>query len=173
MSMDRRDRTSKLTIAALMAALALIFSYIEVLIPFNFGIPGIKLGIANLVIIVALYYLGTRYALLINIIRILIGGLLFSGVFGMLYSMAGALLSMLVMVLVKKCGLFSVTGVYMAGGVAHNLGQLLVAAFLVSNLKIFVYFPVLVISGVVSGAVIGILAYLVLKKLPAAKHTGS
>lgn len=173
MSMDRRDRTSKLTIAALMAALALIFSYIEVLIPFNFGIPGIKLGIANLVIIVALYYLGTRYALLINIIRILIGGLLFSGVFGMLYSMAGALLSMLVMVLVKKCGLFSVTGVSMAGGVAHNLGQLLVAAFLVSNLKIFVYFPVLVISGVVSGAVIGILAYLVLKKLPAAKHTGS
>ena len=156
-----------------MAALALIFSYIEVLIPFNFGIPGIKLGIANLVIIVALYYLGTRYALLINIIRILIGGLLFSGVFGMLYSMAGALLSMLVMVLVKKCGLFSVTGVSMAGGVAHNLGQLLVAAFLVSNLKIFVYFPVLVISGVVSGAVIGILAYLVLKKLPAAKHTGS
>lgn len=173
MSMDRRDRTSKLTIAALMAALALIFSYIEVLIPFNFGIPGIKLGIANLVIIVALYYLGTRYALLINVIRILIGGLLFSGVFGMLYSMAGALLSMLVMVLVKKCGLFSVTGVSMAGGVAHNLGQLLVAAFLVSNLKIFVYFPVLVISGVVSGAVIGILAYLVLKKLPAAKHTGS
>lgn len=156
-----------------MAALALIFSYIEVLIPFNFGIPGIKLGIANLVIIVALYYLGTRYALLINVIRILIGGLLFSGVFGMLYSMAGALLSMLVMVLVKKCGLFSVTGVSMAGGVAHNLGQLLVAAFLVSNLKIFVYFPVLVISGVVSGAVIGILAYLVLKKLPAAKHTGS
>ena len=173
MSMDRRDRTSKLTIAALMAALALIFSYIEVLIPFNFGIPGIKLGIANLVIIVALYYLGTRYALLINVIRILIGGLLFSGVFGMLYSMAGALLSMLVMVLVKKCGLFSVTGVSMAGGVVHNLGQLLVAAFLVSNLKIFVYFPVLVISGVVSGAVIGILAYLVLKKLPAAKHTGS
>ena len=173
MSMDRRDRTSKLTIAALMAALALIFSYIEVLIPFNFGIPGIKLGIANLVIIVALYYLGTRYALLINVIRILIGGLLFSGVFGMLYSMAGALLSMLVMVLVKKCWLFSVTGVSMAGGVAHNLGQLLVAAFLVSNLKIFVYFPVLVISGVVSGAVIGILAYLVLKKLPAAKHTGS
>ena len=173
MSMDRRDRTSKLTIAALMAALALIFSYIEVLIPFNFGIPGIKLGIANLVIIVALYYLGTRYALLINVIRILIGGLLFSGVFGMLYSMAGALLSMLVMVLVKKCGLFSVTGVSMAGGVAHNLGQLLVAAFLVSNLKIFVYFPVLVISGFVSGAVIGILAYLVLKKLPAAKHTGS
>ena len=173
MSMDRRDRTSKLTIAALMAALALIFSYIEVLIPFNFGIPGIKLGIANLVIIVALYYLGTRYALLINVIRILIGGLLFSGVFGMLNSMAGALLSMLVMVLVKKCGLFSVTGVSMAGGVAHNLGQLLVAAFLVSNLKILVYFPVLVISGVVSGAVIGILAYLVLKKLPAAKHTGS
>lgn len=166
MSMDRRDRTSKLTIAALMAALALIFSYIEVLIPFNFGIPGIKLGIANLVIIVALYYLGTRYALLINVIRILIGGLLFSGVFGMLYSMAGALLSMLVMVLVKKCGLFSVTGVSMAGGVAHNLGQLLVAAFIVSNIKVFVYFPVLLFSGMICGTVIGCLSYLILRKLP-------
>lgn len=159
--------------SALFAALALIFSYIEVIIPFNPGIPGIKLGIANLVIIIALYYLGPRYALTVNLVRILIAGLLFNGLFGAIYSLAGAALSLIVMILLKKTGLFSVTGVSMAGGVAHNLGQLLVAAFLVSNLKIFVYFPVLVISGVVSGAVIGILAYLVLKKLPAAKHTGS
>lgn len=152
--------------AALLAALALIFSYIEVLIPFAPAIPGIKLGIANLAVIVALYYLGIRYALLINIIRIFIGGLLFSGLFGILYSLAGALVSMLVMICLKKTGIFSVTGVSMAGGVAHNLGQILVAAFLISNIKIFVYFPVLTISGVISGAVIGVLAYLVLRKLP-------
>ena len=169
--MESTNKIKKLTIAALLAALALIFSYIEVLIPFNPGIPGIKLGIANLVVIIALYYLGIRYALLINIIRILISGLLFSGVFGALYSLAGALLSLLVMVLLKKTGLFSVTGISMAGGVTHNLGQLLVASFLVSNIKVFVYFPVLIISGVISGTVIGILAYLILRKLPKGRGT--
>lgn len=114
--MESTSNAKKITTAALLAALALIFSYIEVLIPFNFGIPGIKLGIANLVVIIALYYLGAHYALLINLIRIFIGGLLFSGLFGALYSLAGALLSMFVMILLKKTDLFSVTGVSIAGG---------------------------------------------------------
>jgi heptaprenyl diphosphate synthase len=166
--MQNSTNVKKVTAAALLAALALIFSYIEVLIPFNFGIPGIKLGIANLVVIIALYYLGIRYALLINLLRVFISGLLFSGLFGMLYSLAGALLSMAVMILLKRTNVFSITGVSMAGGVAHNLGQILTAAFVISNLKVFIYFPVLIISGVVSGAVIGILAYLILKKLPGA-----
>ncbi|MDO4546021.1 MAG: Gx transporter family protein [Bacillota bacterium] len=166
MKNNRTVNTKKIAFTALLAALALIFSYIEVLIPFNPGIPGIKLGIANLVIIIALYYLGSGYALTVNLVRICIAGLLFNGLFGALYSLAGALLSLLVMILLKKTGLFSVTGVSMAGGVAHNLGQLLIAAFLVSNIKVFVYFPVLVISGVVSGALIGVLAYLILRKLP-------
>ena len=165
-TMNSISNTKKITISALMAALALIFSYIEVLIPFSVGIPGIKLGIANLVIIVALYYLGAKYALATNIIRVLIAGLLFNGLFGALYSLSGALLSMLVMVLLKKTNLFSTVGISMAGGVAHNLGQILVAAFLVANIKIFVYFPVLIISGVTSGAIIGVLAHLILQKLP-------
>ena len=149
-----------------MAALALIFSYIEVLIPFNFGIPGIKLGIANLVVIVTLYNLGARYAFLINMIRVFVAGLLFTGLFGCLYSLAGALLSFLVMILIKRTGIFSITGVSICGGVFHNLGQILVAAFLISSLKIFAYFPVLIISGVISGTVIGILSYLILQRLP-------
>lgn len=149
-----------------MAALALIFSYIEALIPFQFGIPGIKLGIANLVIIIALYDLGAKYAFIVNLVRILIAGLLFNGLFGAVYSLAGALVSFAVMILLKRTDVFSVTGISMAGGVAHNLGQILVAAFLISNIKIFVYFPVLILSGVVSGAVIGIVAHLMLKKLP-------
>ena len=152
--------------SALFAALALIFSYIEVLIPFNPGIPGIKLGIANLVIIIALYYLGPRYALTVNFVRILIAGLLFNGLFGALYSLAGALLSLFVMLVLKKTGIFSVTGVSMAGGVAHNLEQLLVAAFLVSNIKVFIYFPVLLFSGMICGTAIGCLSYLILRKLP-------
>lgn len=158
--------TRRIATAGLMAALALIFSYIEVLIPFNFGIPGIKLGIANLVIIVALYYLNGKYALVINLVRIFIAGLLFSGVFGIIYSLAGCLLSFITMILLKRTGLFSVTGVSIAGGVMHNLGQILIAAVVVGNIRVFVYFPFLVISGVITGAIIGIVAYLILKRLP-------
>lgn len=164
--MNTLKSSEKLTMSALLAALALIFSYIEVLIPFNPGIPGIKLGIANLVIIIALYYLGPRFALTVNVVRILIAGLLFNGLFGALYSLAGALLSLIVMFILKKTGIFSITGVSMAGGVAHNLGQLLVAAFLVSNIRIFVYFPVLLFSGTICGTAIGCLSYLILRKLP-------
>lgn len=169
--MENTTDTKKLTMTALLAALALIFSYIEVLIPFSPAIPGIKLGIANLVVIVALYHMGLKYAITINVVRIFIAGLLFSGVFGIIYSLAGAILSMTVMVLLKKTGLFSVTGVSMAGGVAHNLGQILAAAFLVSNLSIFIYFPVLIFSGLISGALIGIVAYIILKRLPGDRPT--
>ena len=156
----------KTAYAGLLAALALIFSYIEVLIPFAPGIPGVKLGIANLVIIVSLYYLGSRYAFAVNMVRVFIAGLLFTGVFGMLYSLAGALLSFFIMAALKRTGLFSITGVSMAGGTAHNLGQIIVAAVVIGNAKVFAYFPILIFSGLVSGAVIGILAYLILKRLP-------
>ena len=164
--MENTTDTKKLTMTALLAALALIFSYIEVLIPFSPAIPGIKLGIANLAVIVALYHMGLKYAITINVVRIFIAGLLFSGVFGIIYSLAGAILSMTVMVLLKKTGLFSVAGVSMAGGVAHNLGQILAAAFLVSNLSIFIYFPVLIFSGLIS-----IVAYIILERLPGDRPT--
>lgn len=164
--MNNYANTKKLTIAALMAALALIFSYVEVLIPFTIGIPGIKLGIANIVVIISLYYLGPRYAITINVVRVLIAGLLFNGLFGALYSLAGAIVSFVIMVILKKGDIFSVVGISMAGGVAHNLGQILVAAVLIANIKIFIYFPVLIISGVITGAIIGILAGLILKRLP-------
>ena len=166
MSLRNDMSVRSLTIGALLAALALIFSYIETIIPMNFGIPGIKLGIANLVVIIALYYLGPGYAFLINLIRVLVSGLLFTGLFGCVYSLAGAILSFVMMLLAKKTSLFSVTGVSICGGVFHNLGQILVAAFLIDSLKIFVYFPVLIISGVISGAVIGIIAHLILRRLP-------
>ena len=154
-----------IAIAGLLAAVALIFSYVEVLFPVFIAVPGVKLGIANIVIIIALYYLDGRYALAINVVRVFIAGLLFNGVFGILYSLAGALLSLCTMVLLKRTERFSVTGVSIAGGVTHNLGQILVAAVVVGNIKVFVYFPVLIISGVISGAVIGVLAQLILLRL--------
>lgn len=159
-------RTKALALSAMFACLALIFSYVEAMIPFNIGIPGVKLGLANLVVVIALYEMNFRYAFVINVIRILIAGLLFSGVFGALYSLAGGVLSLLVMWLLKKTDLFSMVGVSMAGGVAHNMGQLLVAAAIVSNLRMFLYFPILMFSGIASGILMGVTAYIIDRKIP-------
>lgn len=164
--MRSQTKTKFIATSAMFVCLALVFSYVEVLVPFSVGIPGVKLGLANLVIIIALYEMDFKYAFVINAIRIVIAGLLFSGFFGMMYSIAGGLLSILVMWALKKTGLFSMIGVSMAGGLAHNLGQLLVAAFLVSNLKMFIYFPILMFSGIGSGILIGIVSYIIDKKLP-------
>lgn len=165
MQFQIKNKTQKLAFSAVLASLGLIFSYIEAILPFSVGIPGVKLGIANLVVIIALYFLGTSYAVSINVIRILVSGLLFNGLFGALYSLSGAAVSLLVMLLLKKTKWFSIVGVSMAGGVAHNIGQLLVAAAIISNLKIFFYFPILLFSGMITGIIIGIVAYLVLKKI--------
>lgn len=148
------------------AALAFIFSYIEAILPLSTGIPGVKLGIANLVVILALYNMNFRYAMGINVIRILVAGLLFNGLFGALYSLAGGVVSLTVMWLLKRTGLFSMAGVSMAGGLAHNMGQLLVASALVSNLKMFVYLPVLMFSGIAAGILIGITASVVNGRVP-------
>ena len=163
----RKNTSHNVALAAMLAALALIFSYIEAILPLSAGIPGVKLGIANLVVIVALYVLGFKYAMIVNVLRILVAGLLFNGAFGAMYSMAGGVLSLTVMYLLKKTNLFSTVGISMAGGVAHNLGQLLVAALIVSTMKLFYYFPVLLFSGMISGILIGIVAALTLKRLPA------
>lgn len=163
---QRVSGTSKMATAAMLSCLALIFSYIEFLIPIDFGMPGIKLGLANLLIVIALYGLEWKYALTINIVRITLSGLLFSGVFGVIYSLAGGLLSFFVMVMLKKTQKFSIVGVSMAGGVFHNLGQILIAAKLVSNIKIFYYFPVLLFSGMATGILIGFIAYYLAIKMP-------
>ena len=151
--------------AALLAALALIFSYVEAMIPSPVAIPGVKLGVANLVILIALYQLDFKYALAINLVRIVISGLLFSGVFGILYSLAGGMLSLMVMWFLKKTDLFSIVGVSMAGGVAHNIGQILVASAVVSDLKMFAYLPILMFSGIISGVLIGFLCHYVMLAL--------
>ena len=164
--MQWHSRTRRIAASAMFAALALIFSYIEAILPLSTGIPGVKLGIANLVVILALYNMNFRYAMGINVIRILVAGLLFNGLFGALYSLAGGVVSLTVMWLLKRTGLFSMAGVSMAGGVAHNMGQLLVASALVSNLKMFVYLPVLMFSGIAAGILIGITASVVNERVP-------
>lgn len=163
----RADKhTRRIATAAILATLALMFSYVEAMIPLSVTMPGVKLGVANLVVLIALYKLDFRYAFAINLVRIVISGLLFSGVFGMVYSLAGGMLSLLVMWILKKTDLFSVVGVSMAGGVFHNIGQLLIASFLVSDLRMFLYLPVLMFSGLASGIIIGFICYFVLQKTP-------
>lgn len=159
------SRTGNVATIALLAALALIFSYVEAIIPYNPGVPGIKLGIANIVALVALYRLSAKHAASVNVIRILIAGLLFNGVFGALYSLGGAAISLLGMVALKKTDKFSIAGVSMAGGVLHNMGQLLVAALLLQDSQIFLYFPVLLFSGMIAGIVIGLGAAVICRRL--------
>lgn len=160
------DLGRRVALTGMMAALALIFSYVEVLFPFNAGIPGVKLGLANLVPLIILYRLDARYAFAANLIRVILAGLLFSGLFAALYSLAGSLTSFLVMYLLKKTRLFSVIGVSTAGGVFHNLGQLIVAMLAVSGPQLFHYMPVLIISGMIAGIIVGIGASILLDRIP-------
>lgn len=146
-------------------ALSLIFSFVESLVPIHFGIPGVKLGLANLVVITVLYQTGWKDALLISVVRIILAGFLFGNMFSIIYSLAGGILSLLVMTLLKKyCG-FSMIGVSVAGGVSHNIGQLLLAMVVVETVSIGYYLPVLLIAGVITGFVIGIIASEVVKRI--------
>lgn len=153
----------------LFLALALICSYIESLIPFYFGIPGVKLGLTNIVVILMLYHMDAKSAFTVSMLRILLAGLLFGNMFSILYSLAGGMLSFLCMVLLKRTGRFKIISISAAGGVAHNLGQIIVAAAVVENMNLFYYYPVLLTAGVVTGIVIGVAAQEILLRLPADK----
>lgn len=161
----RDSKTKKLASCAMLAAVALIFSYVEAVIPFSVGIPGVKLGFANIVIVFTLYRFDGRYAFAVNLVRILLAGLLFGSAFSALYALAGGMISLCAMILLKKGGVFSVTGVSMAGGVFHNLGQLAVAACVVQTAQVVIYFPVLIFSGIAAGIVNGIAAQLCLNRI--------
>lgn len=148
--------TKRIAYSAMLVALAMIFSYVEILIPFSFGIPGIKLGLANLVVVVGLWIIPPMQVLGILIARIILVAFMFGNMSSLIYSLAGGLLSFCVMLLLKKCKGFSQIGISMAGGVSHNIGQLIVAALVVENLHVFYYAPILLIVGLVTGMLIGV-----------------
>lgn len=155
---------NKVAVFGVFTSLALILSYVELLIPINFGIPGMKLGLANLLVVILLYKGCPRDALLLSVIRILLSGLIFGNMFSIFYSLGGGLLSLAVMVFLKKTGQFTVAGISIGGGASHNVGQLLVAMFVVQTYQVGYYLLVLLIAGVITGAVIGILSAEVLKR---------
>lgn len=164
--MQSRGKSLQLAQMALCIALAMILSYVERLLPLPFGVPGMKLGLSNLVVMIALYYLGPKQAFGINVVRILLVGFTFGSLFSMLYALAGGILSFAVMVLLfqnKKIHPITISAV---GGIFHNVGQILVAMMVLRTAALGYYLAVLWISGIVSGSLIGLLGGLVLARLP-------
>lgn len=142
----------------LLLATALILSYVESLIPFFFGVPGMKLGLPNMAIVMALYMFGWKEAIVINVFRIVISGFLFGNMYGILFSLSGAVISFIAMLIIKSTDRFSMTGTSIIGGVFHNIAQILVAAFVVKTSGIIYYMPVLIIAGVITGFINGTIA---------------
>ncbi len=160
-----RLSAGRLTLYGMMIALAFVFSYLEHLIPLNIGIPGVKLGLGNIVVLLSLYTLGTGGAFLIAVLRILLTGFTFGGLFSMLYSLAGGLLSFAVMALLIHFRTFHITGVSICGGVCHNIGQLLVAMLVLETGSVWYYLPVLLVSGTLTGVAIGAAGGLMVSRL--------
>lgn len=162
----KKNKVRYIAFYGVMIALALIFSYIESFIPVNafIPIPGVKLGLANIVVLFALYTMRFRDALIIAIIRILISGLLFGNPMTIAYSLAGGMLSLVVMALLKKSKL-SMMGVSMVGGICHNIGQLVVAVLLTETVRIAYFLPVLLISGMATGLLMGFVAKLIVDRV--------
>ena len=165
-----RKKTQHLAQLGLLTSLALIAGYIELLIPIPVGIPGVKPGLANLMIVWALYAMGPLEALAVNGMRILLSGFLFGNLSMILYSLAGAFSSFVCMYLAKKSSRFSMIGVSIIGGVTHNAGQLLTAMMVLETKSLIYYGPVLLVAGLITGFLIGVLTEEVHKRVRLKKH---
>lgn len=159
----RDDKIKRIAIIGVISAFAIILGYIESLISLGFFIPGVKLGLANLAIVTVMYIYGNKEAFTVNFIRILISGLLFTNIFSILFSLSGAVISFAVMAILKKTDKFSVMGVSIAGGVSHNVGQIIIASFVVETYSVVYYLPVLIVSGIITGMIIGAVSGILIK----------
>lgn len=158
-------KTKKIAVLALAVALAMILSFVESQIPAFVAIPGVKVGLANIAVVFVLYKLGWREAVLISLVRVFMVSVLFGTAVSLFYSVAGAVLSLSGMVLLKKTGLFSTVAVSVTGGVLHNVGQILMACLLLETNVIVYYLPFLILSGVIAGVVIGIVSAIMVKRV--------
>lgn len=158
-----------IAVGGLMTALAFIFSYVEILIPFPIPIPGVKLGLANLVIVTALYVIGVKEAVYLSIVRICLVALTFGNISMMMFSLSGCIMSLAVMIVLKKSEVFTISGVSLAGGVMHNVGQLFMAMLVLHNRSIMYYIPLLLVCGAVTGQIIGVISKVICRHLGYAK----
>ena len=158
-------KTKKIAVLALAIALAMILSFVESQIPAFVAIPGVKIGLANIAVVFVLYKLGWKEAVLISLVRVVMVSMLFGTLVSLFYSVAGAVLSLTGMVLLRKTGLFSTVAVSVTGGVLHNVGQILMACLLLETNVIVYYLPFLILSGVIAGVVIGVVAAIMVKRV--------
>ncbi len=165
----KNNKAKKIALFGMMVALAFTFSYFESLIPLDFVVPGVKLGLANLVVVIALYLMKPGEAFSIAIIRIFLAGLTFGNTYSIAYSLCGGILSFLVMYLVRKTKL-SVIGVSMLGGICHNIGQIIVAAIVMGTSRIAYYLPVLLVAGLITGLLLGVISKLVIERFEKVKR---
>ncbi len=163
--MNTSDRNKKLARLGLFTAIAIIFGYVETLIPVPIPIPGIKLGLANLSILYILRRYSWKEAAAVSVVRIIVVGLMFGSMFSILYSLAGAAVSLTAMSLLFRHTSASIPAVSITGGIAHNMGQLIIACFIVSNQALLYYAPVLLIAGMITGLAIGVLTQEVLRRV--------
>lgn len=150
---------------ALLVALAMVLSWLESLVPVSAAVPGVKLGLANLVVIFSLYRMGFREAAVISLVRVILVSATFGNAYSFAYSLAGAALSLGVMALLKRTGKFSILGVSIAGGVCHNLGQILVAMAVLGRGEIIWYLPALLAAGTVAGVAVGVLGGVLTRRI--------
>lgn len=158
-------KNKRVALLGILAALAIVLSYIEALIPPLVAVPGVKIGLANIAVMLALYKLGLKEAATISIVRNIVVFLLFGGLIALFYSLAGAVLSLVTMHFLKKFTPLSEIGVSVAGGVSHNVAQIAVAIFTFSTPSLVLYLPVLLISGTLAGVIIGLCSGIVIKKI--------
>ncbi len=163
-------KPKSIALLGICAALAMVLSYVESFIPVSFAVPGIKLGLANIAVIFALYKLGAKEAVLVSLVRIVWIAILFGNVLTLAYSVAGAALSLTLMILLKRADRFSVVGVSVVGGIMHNTGQILVAMLIMETAQIVYYLPVLCISGIAAGVAVGVVSALLVKRVPVGKE---
>lgn len=158
-------KTKRLVLLAMLTAVAMILSYVESLLP-SVGIPGVKMGLANIAVIFALFRFGWKEAAALSLVRVVLVSLLFGSVGAMLYSLAGAVLSLAVMALLRRIDRFSTVGISVAGGVAHNAGQILMAMLILQTKQLLGYLPVLAVSGIAGGVLTGLAAALLIRCIP-------
>ena len=157
--------TKKMVTISSLIAVAMILSYIESLVPAFVAVPGVKMGLSNIATVFALYTLGWPYAICVSAVRVFLSALLFGNFVSLIYSISGAALALLGMILLKKTKIFSSIGISVAGGVLHNAGQIIAACIVMENAAISLYIIPLIISGTLAGVVIGIVAGMLVERI--------
>ncbi|MBQ8719626.1 MAG: Gx transporter family protein [Clostridia bacterium] len=157
--------TKKIVVLSLFVSAAMILSYIESLLPAFLPLPGVKIGLANIVTLAVMFSFGVPEALLVSLLRVALTSLLFGSPVSLFYSLLGSLLSIAVMAALSKVPCFSIIGVSIGGGVFHNLGQIIAASVVIGGTEVFVYLPLLAVSGVAAGAAVGVVCAVLLNRL--------